>query len=409
MFTFGDMKNVYANRQTVGRRYRDDSRLAVDLTWNNDVASRECYIYDYDHDDQPLLNRGMTYENTTKTKIDAKFLVTTYGSFSKDQPEVHVQFRPYQKTYNFDQEDELYYLNKRSKRYGIAYPFVGLYIDIPNNEDIYEKWMICLMDVQDQFQKYFVLPCRYQFCWIRNDNGKRIKQKMWGVLRSQSSYNSGLWTDHVTTTRENQELAFLPTNSISDSIWYISEDNNYNQRLIVDVPNEHPNTWQVSKVEKVNVQGRTKLTLYQTEFNPHSDFIEKDVDDNIVAMWADYYSTTIEPVEMETPSINIEETPIVTTALSLKASTNTIKVGGSYKLITASFEDVEDYNGKQFVWSAYIGGEELDNSLITWLEQPDKNKIKLKFANDRKYLGKILEVKCDSDGTSSSIQFELVV
>ena len=73
-----------------------------------DIQSKVCYIYDYFHDDQPDKNVGMTYENTTKTKIDVKFIVKTYQSIDKDQVEYYIQFRPSQKVW-FEESDELYY------------------------------------------------------------------------------------------------------------------------------------------------------------------------------------------------------------------------------------------------------------------------------------------------------------
>ena len=98
------------------------------------------------------------------------------------------------------------------KKYHIEDIFVGMYLDVPDKDGIYHKHLICLKDVEQNFQKYFILPCDYKLQFIRKDGSKRIKQEMWCVLRSQSSYNSGLWTDYVFTATENQEILFLPTN-----------------------------------------------------------------------------------------------------------------------------------------------------------------------------------------------------
>lgn len=201
------------------------------------------------------------------------------------------------------------------------------------------------------------------------------------------------------TTRENQELIFIPTNSISDTIWWISEDNKNNQRLIVDVPSEHPNVWQISKVEKINVKGRTKLTLYQHEYNEHTDFIEKDNNGNIIGMWADYYAYNIEPQEEQV--IDGEEK-----YLSLSASTNTLKVGGSYKTIKAIMSDESDILSTS--WSAYIDGVLVPDDLLTWKEETP-NEIKVKIANNRKYLGKMIEIRCTADDISSSIFMEISI
>ena len=70
--------------KTIGQIYKEQSDELMELTWDNDIQSKVCYIYDYFHDDTPSLAEGMTYENTTKTKIDAKFIVTKYSSIDKD-------------------------------------------------------------------------------------------------------------------------------------------------------------------------------------------------------------------------------------------------------------------------------------------------------------------------------------
>ena len=115
---------------TTGALLKNDSDLIMDATWWNDPQSRVCYIYDYYHDDQPSLNYGMTYdENTTKTKIDAKFMIKTHGSMARDQVEVHIMFKPNQK-FHFDEDDELYYLERDyGQRYRVPDVFIGAYID----------------------------------------------------------------------------------------------------------------------------------------------------------------------------------------------------------------------------------------------------------------------------------------
>ena len=108
-----------------------------------DIQSKVCYIYDYFHDDQPDKNVGMTYENTTKTRIDAKFIVKSYQSIDKDQVEYYIQFKPSQKT-RFEEGDELYYFETDYRRkYGVQDFPIGMMIDIPDDTDLYHKWLIC--------------------------------------------------------------------------------------------------------------------------------------------------------------------------------------------------------------------------------------------------------------------------
>ena len=45
------------NARTVGQTIKEQSDFAMESTWDNDPQSRVCYIYDYKHDDKPLLNK----------------------------------------------------------------------------------------------------------------------------------------------------------------------------------------------------------------------------------------------------------------------------------------------------------------------------------------------------------------
>lgn len=189
------ISNVKTNSaKTIGEIHKSNSYFAMEETWYTDKQAKTCYVYDYFHDDMKDLNVGMTYENTTKTKIDAKIIVTTYGSISKDYPTLLCQFKPSQKMM-FDENDELYYLEDYRKKYHTEDIFCGTYIDIPDGNGVYRKHMICMKDVEQDFQKYFILPCDYKLQWVEKTGSKKIKRSMWCALRSQSSYNSGLLSD----------------------------------------------------------------------------------------------------------------------------------------------------------------------------------------------------------------------
>lgn len=174
------------NAETIGQALKNDSDFLMESTWFHDPQSKKAYIYDYFHDDQPDKNKGMTYENTTKTSVDIKFIVKSYQSVDKDQVEFYLQFRPSQK-FEFDKDDELYYFETDYKNiYKSSFP-IGLYVDIPNSRGAYEKWIIVDQEYANQFQKFLILPCDYQLMWIEKCGQNRIKRKMWSVLRNQNS------------------------------------------------------------------------------------------------------------------------------------------------------------------------------------------------------------------------------
>ena len=178
--------------KTIGQIYKEQSDWLMEETWNNDEQSKLCYIYDWKHDDSPNMNVGMTYKNTTKTPIDAKILVSKYGSIDKDSPTLQCQFKPSQKEY-FTEDDELFYMEEYRQKYHLDDIFVGMYLDVPDKKMVYHRHLICMKDVEQNFQKYFILPCDYNLQFVVNKGNQRIKQHMWCVLKSQSSYNSGLF------------------------------------------------------------------------------------------------------------------------------------------------------------------------------------------------------------------------
>lgn len=399
--------------KTIGQIHKEESDWCMEQTFLNDIQSKTCYIYDFFRDDQPELKDHMTYENTTKTRVEAKFIVKSYQSVDKDQVDYYLQFRPSQQT-EFVEGDELYYFETDyRKKYGND-DFIGLYVDIPDDKGIYRKWLIVRKEIANQFVKFLILPINYQLMWIETKGQERIKRRMWSVLKMQSSYNSGLWTDYVTTSQENQNKVWLPLNTITEKIWYTNEQSQ-NMRVLVSAYTDNPVAWTISKVETANNLGIQILTLYQDFFDQNRDYIEKDSDGNIIGLWADYYDSNIEPTDSDTPS----PTPSNTYG-KITASTSTIKVGGSYKTLTLKLYDADnnditdttiaDLTRDNFVWTCSCDGIDLTNSdKVTWLSGLGINQAKIKFADNRSYLDKILVIKCVVDGIETVEEFELVV
>lgn len=392
--------------KTIGQIYKEESDWAMEQTWDNDIQSKICYIYDFYHDDQPRLAEGMTYENTTKTRIDAKFIVKSYQSMDKDQVEYYIQFKPTQKTH-FSEGDELYYFETDYRKKYHNDNFIGLFIDIPNDENIYEKWMILRTEPANQFPKYLILKCNYELMWIENNGTEKIKRRMWSVLKMQSSYNSGLWTDLRFTSQENQDKVWLPLNPITEKIWYTNESSK-NMRVLVSSFTDNAIAWQISKVENAQPLGVQKLTLYQDFFDQHRDYIEKDENGNIIGMWASYFDSEIIPTDPSIPT-----TPPSSITARISASTSTIKVGGSYKNLTVNLfndsnEDITtEYADATFTWTCSIDDEDWTDK-VTWRAGTEYNQKKVKFPNDTSTIGKILSVKCEIIKDNLPIESEIL-
>ena len=179
------------NAKTLGQIYKEESDFLMEETWDNSITSKTCYIYDHFHDDfftdehgiTRSLAEGMTYENTNKTKIDAKFIIKSYQSMDKDQVEYYLMFRP---SVRFNEDDDLYYYEKIHSKYNSEFP-IGLWCDIPDDRGVYHKWLICRNEPANQFPKYLVLPANYELMWVEKSGTQRIKRRMWSVLRMQSS------------------------------------------------------------------------------------------------------------------------------------------------------------------------------------------------------------------------------
>lgn len=161
----------------------------------------------------------------------------------------------------------------------------------------------------------------------------------------------------------------------------------------------------VSKVERVNVRGRTKLTLYQKPFNSNTDHIEKDENGIITGLWANYFGGTA-PTDPDTPS----STPSSITA-KISASTSTIKVAGSYKSLTVNLfndsnEDVTtEYSDAEFTWTCSIDDEAWTDR-VAWRNVTEFNQMKVKFPNDTSTIGKKLSIKCTITKDTEIIESE---
>ena len=207
----------------------------------------------------------------------------------------------------------------------------------------------------------------------------------------------------------------MPLNPITEKVFYVN-DANQNQRLIISAMTENPRTWKVSKCEDMLMGdfGLMRLTFVQEAFNEATDFVDynaknPDGTKDVYAMYASYYESSVLPEE----DMNIETT---SNTCILSASTNTIKVGGSYKTITATFYDgsgtdiTDTYLPELSVgnWKFYVDDVEIESGdLITVLEQTATNKIKVKFANDMEYLAKLLVVKLSIGDMIGQLSLEI--
>lgn len=133
----------------------------------------------------------------------------------------------------------------------------------------------------------------------------------------------------------------------------------------------------------------TDLSNYYTKSETYS----KTEVDTLVANSGGSSSGGTTPDPTPTPDPKPTETYNVT----IESSTNTIKVGGSYKTLTAKVTDANgndvtaNYSNATFDWTCSIDGNDYTNN-CTWREGSEFNQKKLKMSSDMSYVGKNMVV-----------------
>ena len=187
MISFDSMKKMANSAGTIGQQLKNMSDEVMQETFDNDIQTKQCYIYDYYHDDQPEMEYGYNPAlSRTKIPVKLKFIVKSYKTMAKDEPDYHIMFEP--DVWNSMSCKPDWFV-KNYERFGVEFP-ISLYCDIPDDRGIYHKWVVVYTEVANQFPKFGVLRCNYRFTWIENDGVYRHKRKMWGINATQNSYTS---------------------------------------------------------------------------------------------------------------------------------------------------------------------------------------------------------------------------
>ena len=112
--------------------------------------------------------------------------------------------------------------------------------------------------------------------------------------------------------------------------------------------------------------------------------------------------------------------PSVDYRMEIYASSNTLKLGGSYKSLTVKYynsegtdittETIANKTRADYVWSAWCEGVDLtnDTSFVKWVNGGDVNQEKIKLAENWSYVEKTMTIKCVTDGVTISKDFTMV-
>lgn len=360
-------KKLNSGVHNCGQQRFKESAEIMEATWYDDSHATTAYLYDYHHDNhkKQLIELDSSNDDN-KVPIDIKFIVNSSQTFDKDAITYHIQLKPSQEC-NVDYYDEFF-----KNRYYCQFP-IGLYIDIPNVNGVFNRWLIVGgANINDpQFPTFEVLRCDYILQYVCDNT----KYEVPVVLRSQNSYNSGLYTDKMFTHTEDQLKAIAPINRVTELLYY-------NQHLIIDTIHyaKEPRAWEISKINRVNNLGVIGITFYQTEFNSSTDYIERDVNDNVIGMWAGYFNSSITPSEEDTEEkLNIYA--------EITCSNNAeVKIGGSGKKFTVKFYDngteIDAEDGIWSIESDYTYNGHTIDEYVTFNTTTESNAIKVKIAEN---------------------------
>ena len=136
----------------------------------------------------------------------------------------------------------------------------------------------------------------------------------------------------------------------------------------------------------------TDLSNYYTKAETYS---KTEVDTLVANSGGSSGGGTPTPTPEPTPTPTPEPTP--TYNVTIESSSNTIKVGGSYKNLTAKVTDANgndvtaNYADATFTWTCSIDGNDYTNN-CTWRAGTEFNQKKLKMSTDMSYIGKNMVV-----------------
>ena len=152
-----------------GETRRMNSQKIMDASWMRDAATKPVYV--------KWVDSGLPVVDDFDTPVYAKFNIKSYHNITGDEVAYLLQFRIEDMKNNPDIK-------------------VGSYVQICNEMDEPEWWLIAHIDDRTQFRQFSILKCLYTYKWVSYKDGKRVIHQCLGVPRNQNSYNSGVWLDY---------------------------------------------------------------------------------------------------------------------------------------------------------------------------------------------------------------------
>ena len=343
-----------------GESKRKNSQKIMDASWMRDAATKPVYV--------KWVDSGLPMIDDNDYPVYAKFNVKSYHNITGDEVAYLLQFR----------------LEDIKNNPNIK---VGSYVQIMNEMDEPEWWLIWHLDDRTQFRQYSILKCTWTYKWVSFKDGMRVVHQCLGVTRNQNNYNSGVWLDYTLQVVEQQHVMLMPSNKDTNTIGYDSKF------LVSNEGRYPPIAWKISKIQPSVVNDTVRFTMTQEQFNSATDDPE--------LMIANYKMSYVEP---ELPEL--EEVPTVSDLEIVYSGRPAVRAGGGYKKFTLkaqvdgklvdTTEDVE--------WSVdFSDGDptKLECSVVD-------NVFKVKCKSDYELIGKTFTITAQSGHGSKSITVEVI-
>ena len=343
-----------------GEARRRNAQKIMDASWMRDAATKPVYV--------KWVDSGLPIIDDDDIPVYAKFNVKSYHNITGDEVAYLLQFR----------------LEDMKNRPDIK---VGSYVQIMNEMDEPEWWLIWHLDDRTQFRQFSIVKCTYVYKWTSFKDGHRIIHQCLGVTRNQNNYNSGCWLDYTFEVVEQQHVMLMPSNNDTNIL-------TYNTRLLVSNEGRYPPiAWKISKVQPHVVNDTVRFTMTQEQYNAATDDVE--------LMIADYRKSYVSPEIIET-----EETPTISNLEITYSGKPAVRAGGGYKKFTLKtrvdgnlIDTAEDVK-----WSVdFPDGDltKLETSVVD-------NIFKVKCKSDYSLIGKTFTITAESAYSSKSIIVEVI-
>jgi hypothetical protein len=323
-----------------------------------DAATKPVYV--------KWVDSGLPMVDDDDVLVYAKYNVKSYHNITGDEIAYLLQFR----------------LEDMKERPDIK---VGSYVQIVNEMDEPEWWLIWHIDDRPQFRQCSILKCTHIYRWLSKKDGKRIVHEALGCSRNQNSYNSGVWLDYTMQIVENQHIMVIPTNDDSKTV-------TYDTKFLLSEPGRYPPlAWKVSKVAPSLNGDITKFTMTQEQFDPTRD--------NAELMIANYYDGVVNPEVLE-----LEETPTISDLEITYSGSPAVRAGGGYKKfrLQSRIDDKLVDTTDDVEWSIDFGGNEDKLSCAV-----QDNIFKVKCTNDYLLIGSTFTITATTEYGSKSLVVEV--